>query len=183
MGNVLYVTNFPPEATADDLFDLFDEHGAVTSVEIDVEERIDVLYAIAEMSSEKHATKAHRNLNGYAMDEVHRLAVSYPELEPRDLTTKQRKALEEIAIALDETDDVPLRQIETMARLCGLFFVEALVDEALDIDAGEGLLTSDAERRRTKGGVFFYLARYRMSPTVRRVIFNRKGRLPADLED
>lgn len=183
MGNILYVTNFPPETTADDLFDLFDEYGAVETVEIDVEERIDTPYAIVEMNSEKHATKAHRSLNGYALDEAHRLAVSYPDLELRDLTSKQRKALDQIAEELGETDEVPLRQIETMARLCGLPFVEALVDEALIIDEGDGLMTSDGERRRTTGGVFFYLARYRMSPTVRRVIFNRKGKLPAELAD
>lgn len=183
MGNVLYVTNFPPDATADDLFDLFDQHGAVERVDVDIEERIDVAYAIIEMKSEKHATKAHRNLNGYAMVDDYRLSVSYPDLEPRDLTSKQRRALDEVVAALEETDDVPLRQIDAMARLCGTFFVEALVEEALAIDQGDGLLTSDGERRRTKGGVFFYLARYRMSPAVRRVVFNRKGKMPSESEE
>jgi hypothetical protein len=181
MGNVLYVTNFPPETTADELAELFSQAGDVEGVEIGVEEKTGMMYAIITMGAEKHATKANRQFNGHAMGD-YRLAVSYPEVDPRDLTSKQRKAMDAVTETLEETDDVPLRQIESMARLCGTFFVEALVEEALEIDAGEGLMTSDGERRRTKGGVFFYLARYRMSPEVRRVIFNRKGKMPPEAE-
>ena len=53
----------------------------------------------------------------------------------------------------------------------------AVVAEALEVEAQEGIMTSDESRRRTKGGVFFYLARYRMSPDVRRLVYNRKGKL------
>lgn len=179
MGNVLYIANFPPDMTAEELAELVSEYGEVDAVDVTLEEKTGLPFAIAELSAEKHASKANRSLNGYAIGEF-RLAVSYPDVDPRDLTAKQRKAMDAVIETLEETDDVPLRQIEAMARLCGTFFVEALVDEALDIEASEGLLTTDGERRRTKGGVFFYLARYRMSPDVRRVIFNRKGKMPPE---
>ena len=176
MINVLYITNFPPEMSEDQLRELLAEFGEVTALEMDVEERTAMPFAVVEMASEKVATKAHRSLNGYRLGE-HSLSVSYPEPDPRELTAKQRKAIEDIVATLEETDEVPLRQIEAMVRLCGLPFVEALVSEALEVDASEGIMTSDASRRRTKGGVFFYLARYRMSPDVRRLVYNRKGKL------
>ncbi len=181
MSNVLYVTNFPPEITDEELSGLFAQHGEIVSMAVSVEEKTGMVFAIIEMAAEKHATKANRELNGYAIGD-YRLAVSYPEVDPRELTAKQRKAIDTVLETLGETDTVPLRQIEAMARLCGTFFVEALVQEALEIEASEGLMTSDGERRRTKGGIFFYLARYRMSPDVRKVIFNRKGKMPAVTE-
>jgi RNA recognition motif-containing protein len=176
MSSVLYITNFPVEITEDQLRSLLEEFGEVTSLHIAVEERTRMYYALVEMASEKVATKAHRSLNGYKLDD-HYLSVSYPDVDPRELTAKQRKAIEDILAQLEETDDVPLRQIDAMARLCGLPFVEALVNEALEVEAGEGIMTSDGTRRRSKGGVFFYLARYRMSPDVRKIVFNRKGKL------
>jgi hypothetical protein len=179
MPNVLYITNFPPETTGDQLRELLAEFGEVTALEMDVEERTAMLFALVEMASEKVATKAHRSLNGYRLGE-HSLSASYPEPDPRELTAKQRKAIEDIVATLEETDEIPLRQIDAMARLCGLPFVEALMNEALQVEAQEGIMTSDASRRRTKGGVFFYLARYRMSPEVRRLVYNRKGKLEED---
>jgi RNA recognition motif-containing protein len=179
MSSMLYITNFPTETTGDELRTLFAEYGEVTTLEMDVEERTAMPFALAEMASEKVATKAHRSLNGYQLGEQS-LSVSYFEPDPRELTAKQRKAIEEIVATLEETDEIPLRQIDAMARLCGLPFIEALVSEALEIDAQEGIMTSDSSRRRTKGGVFFYLARYRMSPAVRRLVYNRKGKLDED---
>jgi hypothetical protein len=176
MTNVLYITNYPPEASEDQLRELLAEFGEVTALEMDVEERTAMPFAMVEMASEKVATKAHRSLNGYRLGK-YSLSVSYPEPDPHELTAKQRKAIEDIVAALEETDEVPLRQIDAMVRLCGLPFVEALVSEALEVDADQGIMTSDASRRRTKGGVFFYLARYRMSPEVRRLVYNRKGKL------
>jgi RNA recognition motif-containing protein len=174
--NTLYVTNYPPETTEDQLGELFAEIGEVTSLQLDIEERTQTSYALVEMASEKVATKAHRSLNGYQWGD-YSLSVSYPDVDPRELTAKQRKAIEDILAALEETEVVPRRQLEAMARLCGLPFVEALVHEALEIDAGPGIMTSDGSRPRSKGGVFFYLARYRMSPAVRRIVYNRKGKI------
>jgi RNA recognition motif-containing protein len=176
MSSTLYITNFPPETSEDQLRDLFAEFGEITSVHLDTEEKTQTAYALVEIAAEKVATKAHRSLNGYKLGE-YSLSVSYPDVEPRELTAKQRKAVEDILAMLEETDEVPHRQIDAIARLCGLPFIEALVQESLEIEAGPGIMTTDGARRRTKGGVFFYLARYRMAPEVRRIIYNRKGKI------
>ncbi len=52
-------------------------------------------FGLVEMAAEKVATKAHRSLNGYRLGEQS-LSVSYPEPDPRELTAKQRKAIEDI---------------------------------------------------------------------------------------
>jgi hypothetical protein len=70
-----------------------------------------------------------------------------------------------------------------MIQLCGASFAQALVKEAQEIEAGDGLMTADGERRRTLGGVFFYLARFRLAPPVRRIIYTRKGKMPRPPEE
>ncbi|RPI98835.1 MAG: RNA-binding protein, partial [Chloroflexi bacterium] len=126
MAHILYLTNFPPDATEEDLRALLAESGDTASLQMDTEERTGMPYALVEMVSEKVATKVHRSLNGYRLGD-HYLAVSYPDVDPKELTAKQRKAVEDIVAQLEETDEVPLRQIDAMARLCGMPFIEALV--------------------------------------------------------
>jgi hypothetical protein len=179
MGNELYVANLSPDTTREQLSELFSQHGEVMAVDLGVEDKTGQTFAIVTMGSEKVATRANRELNGQLLNGLP-LAVSYPEVDPKELTAKQRKAIDEILAALEEKDDVPIRQLEAITRLCGMSFVEALLEEALAVDAAEGLMTTDGTRRRTKGGVFFYLARYRMSPAVRRIVYNRKGKIPEE---
>jgi hypothetical protein len=178
MGDDLYVTNLDPNVTEGQLRDLFGQYGEVVAVDMTAEEKTGEHYAIVQMASEKVATKAYNGLNGYRWGDRY-LTVSYPEVDlSRELTAKQRRSVEEIVAALEETDEVPLRQIEAIVRLCGVSFAQAVLKEALEIDASGGLMTSDGSHRRTKGGVFFYIARYRMSPPVRRIVYNRKGKMP-----
>jgi hypothetical protein len=178
MGDDLYVTNLDPNVTEGQLRDLFGQYGEVVAVDMTAEEKTGEHYAIVQMASEKVATKAYNGLNGYRWGDRY-LTVSYPEVDlSRELTAKQRRSVEEIAATLEETDEVPLRQIEAIVRLCGVSFAQAVLNEALEIDTSGGLMTSDGSHRRTKGGVFFYLARYRMSPPVRRIVYNRKGKMP-----
>ncbi len=182
MGRELYIANFPPETTEQDLRDVLATYGELTALDVGTDDKTGQRYAVAQLASEKIATKAYHGLNGSVLGERH-LSVSYPDVDlSRELTAKQRKAIEEIVAALGETDETPLRQIETMVRLCGLGFVQALVEEAVAMDAQEGMMVSDDTRRRTLGGVFFYLARFRMSVDMRRIIYNRKGKLPASEE-
>ncbi len=183
MGKVLYVANFPSEADEETLRALFAEHGEVVSFALEHDERAQRPYALVEMKSEKQTTRAMNKLNGYELN-GHRLAVSpaYPELS-KDITARQRKIAAQIIDTLEEEDKIPVRQIEAIVRFCGGQFAQAILEEALAIDAGERLPTSDGSRRRTKGGVFFYLARYRMSPAVRKIVSKRKGKVPGEKYD
>lgn len=179
MSDTLFVTNYAPETTEADLRALFGDHGEVVDMSFGISDRTDQPYAVLQLASQKVATRALNALNGYAMGD-YSLAVSYADVDvSRDLTSKQRRVMDEILETLGETEKVPVRQIEAMVRLCGLSFVEAIAREAQAIDAGEGLVTSEGTRR-TVGGVFFYLARHRMSPAVRRVVYNRKGKMPVE---
>lgn len=182
MGSELYIANFDQSTSEEQLRELFAQFGEVTTVTLALDEKIGQPYAVIEMPSEKIATKAYHGLNGALLGDYH-LAVSYPEVVlSRELTAKNRKVVEEIIAALGEADEVPLRQIEAIVRLCGAGFAQAILAEAVEVDAAEGLMTADGAHRRTKGGIFFYLARYRMSGPVRRIVYNRKGKMPQDTE-
>ncbi len=177
MAVALFVANLVETITADDLRALFAAHGEVTGVEIAMEPHVQQPVAVVEMATEKQATRALNALNGTDLAGK-RLYVSYyhPDFD-RDMTPRQRKTVQEIVALLGETEAKPLRQIEAIVYLCGGRFAEALAEEALAIDAQEGMFTADGTRR-TKGGIFFYLARFHMSPEARRIVYNRRGKLP-----
>jgi len=177
----LYVANIPSETDDATLQEIFSQYGEVEGIELGVNERFDAPYAIVTMNSEKAATKSLHNLNGYQLDD-HYLSISYPDIDQdaveRGLSKKQRKTAEEVVKTLGEKYRKPVRRIHTMILLCGHSFVLHLVEEAKEIDAGEGMMTQDGSRRRSLGGVFFTLSNQRMSPPVYQIIHPRGGKLP-----
>jgi len=76
----------------------------------------------------------------------------------------------EIADRFNETNLALIRKV--VAEL-GPEGTLALVAEAVAIEAAGGMLTNDQSRRRTPGGVFFHLARGRMTPEARWRLFPR----------
>jgi len=78
--------------------------------------------------------------------------------------------------ALGETTVKPIEQIGQLIEKCGLDFVEKIMAETEATEAAGGLLTHDRKRRRSKGGVFFYLAKGRMDATLRGEIFPNFGK-------
>lgn len=82
----------------------------------------------------------------------------------------------QVADALDETSAQPIKQIGQLIEKCGWSFVEAILRETETTEAAGGLLTQDRKRRRSKGGVFFYLAKGRMAPKLRSQIFPNFGK-------
>ena len=92
-------------------------------------------------------------------------------LSPRDQAEALMKAgVAQIAATLNEHDWLSVNQIWRIVDVLGLATTEAIVAEALHIEADGGLLTVDGTRRRTLGGVFFFLVRTRVSPEQRRWI-------------
>ncbi len=183
MKNKLYVTNLADSAEQEALWTLFSQHGDVLGIEQGIDQRTQRRFAIVEFAAEKQATKANNSLNGHLL-EGRRLAISTPELDlNREMTSKQRKAAEAIAEALGEKDEVPVREIHAIVQLCGTAFAAAIVEEAKQVFAEEGIPTSDGKRKRTLGGVFFYLARYRMAQPAYKIVFNRKGKMPLPAEE
>jgi RNA recognition motif-containing protein len=177
MQNKLFAVNFPADVAENQLRELFGQYGPVQSIELGVIEKTGERGAVVEMGSEKVATKANHGLNGLKLGDQY-LVVSYLDADTgRELTPKQRKIIEEIAAALGETEEVPRRQIEAVVTLCGTSFAQTILAETLEIAAAGSLAVSDGSRPRTPGGIFFYLVRFRVSPEVRRWIYNRKGKL------
>lgn len=94
--------------------------------------------------------------------------------EPRDSTEntekspKEKKAINDeemqqfvstIASWLDETEQTPIWYIRKIVRKAGPEQTMALLKEVLEIEQQGGMLVEDQSRRRTIGGVFFYLAK------------------------
>lgn len=78
------------------------------------------------------------------------------------------KVAKEIAAKLGETASSPIRQISVLVRHYGPEYARALLHETLRVEKQGGLLVSDGQRRRTPGGVYFYLAKSRMTDDERR---------------
>ncbi len=77
--------------------------------------------------------------------------------EINDLTTT-------IAAQLGETEQGPVMQIRRAVRTLGPERTLQFVQRTLDVEAQGGLMLPDGSRRRTPGGVFFYLVRGHISP-------------------
>jgi hypothetical protein len=88
-------------------------------------------------------------------------------VSPEDIQAATR----ELAEKLQETDEKPLRQIAMIFEHCGAEFAQAVYEETLQIEANGGMMLPDQSRRRTVGGVYFYLARGRMEPEMVKLIF------------
>jgi RNA recognition motif-containing protein len=181
--DTLYVTNFPKAVGETQLRELFTPFGEVASVQLGKDEKSEQPYALVRMAAERTATIANNSLNGQKVGEYY-LAISYPNFDPaKDLLPKQRKALEAIVVELGETEKVPLRELEMIACQCGISFLQGVLSDTFDVEANGGLFYGDPPMRRSKGGVFFYLARFRMSPEIRHVVFSRKGKPPKPADE
>ena len=174
----LYIANLAPSIDETFLHQLFSEYGEVVSTAFDIHRLSKERYALVKMAVEKNATQAYHALNGHKIDR-HYLTISYPDVDPtRSLLPKQRKIADEVAATLGETEEKPLRMIRAIVLLCGTSFAQVIAREAAEVEAQGGIPTSDGTRPRTLGGIFFYLARHRMPDDARKIVYNRKGRLP-----
>ena len=68
-----------------------------------------------------------------------------------------------IAKALGEVDEQPMTQITGVVKALGEEASLSLLEETKRIEAGGGMMLPDNSRKRTPGGVFFFLARQKLS--------------------
>ncbi len=68
-------------------------------------------------------------------------------------------AVTTIARALGETEPEPLQRLQAVVTILGPDQALALCEKALAVEQQGGMLTQDGTRRRTAGGIFFYLVR------------------------
>jgi hypothetical protein len=76
-----------------------------------------------------------------------------------------------IAKALGESDEIPLTQIRGVVRVLGEEVSLKLLDETKQIEEKGGMMLPDNSRKRTAGGVFFFLARQKLSHDDKLEIF------------
>jgi hypothetical protein len=69
----------------------------------------------------------------------------------------------QIAAQLGETTSGPRATIWCTVRTIGPERAEAFVAQALEVEANGGMLIPDGSRKRTLGGIFFYLVRTHIS--------------------
>jgi phosphorylated adapter RNA export protein len=87
-----------------------------------------------------------------------------------------------IAEKLSEAENSSIRKIKRLIRIMGDNFVNSVLEESLKLETQGGLMTLDGSRRRTLGGVFFYLAKGKLDKETRQKIFpyNKKKGQKAD---
>ena len=78
-------------------------------------------------------------------------------------TPPDKEAVTAIAAQLQETEPGVLIQISRILERMGSEFVQTALADTRRVEAEGGMLTEDKQRRRTSGGVFFYLVRGRVS--------------------
>lgn len=76
-----------------------------------------------------------------------------------------------IAKALGESDELPVTQITGVVRVLGEEQSLKLLEETKQIEDKGGMMLPDGSRKRTPGGVFFFLARQKLSHEDKLVIF------------
>jgi hypothetical protein len=81
------------------------------------------------------------------------------------------ETVQHIAQQLNETNEKPIAQIAQILELIGEEETLSYLQKTQEIEAGDGMKTEKGDRRRTPGGVFFYLVRGGMTWSQRRAVF------------
>jgi hypothetical protein len=84
----------------------------------------------------------------------------------------------DIARQLNEPDPLAIEQIERIVQHLGADAALAFLQEALEVEAQGGMLLPDGSRRRTPGGVFFYLIKGRIPRKTRGLIWPHLRKQP-----
>lgn len=91
--------------------------------------------------------------------------------EKREQYRRNRDIAREIADTLGETEKKPRRQIMKIIERMGVDFAQDLLKQTQEIEANGGMMIATGERRRTPGGVFFFLARSQMPEDIKMEVF------------
>lgn len=80
-------------------------------------------------------------------------------------------AVRQMAQALHEENPRALQSMQRIVDIVGLEFTQQKYEESLKIEADGGMMTQDGSRRRTPGGVFFYLVKGSLDDEMREKVF------------
>lgn len=173
MSITLYVSNFPRDLAEEELFALFVTVGSVESLKkISLAPESTMPEAVlVEVADEDTAHRMQKELNGQQVGNL-RLAVTRVGKPPKLIPSPELEEFTQATVQkLDENEKYAARQVREIVYYCGREFTQVILEETEEIQASGGMLTVDGQRQRTIGGVFFYLARGRMAPSIRKVVF------------
>lgn len=94
-------------------------------------------------------------------------------VDARATVAERHNETQRIATALGETEQEPITLIGRVVRDVSLDFANEVLRATDEVEAQGGMLVKDGSRRRTKGGVFFQLARARMNRWQQFCVFAR----------
>lgn len=80
-------------------------------------------------------------------------------MEDKEQVADSGAIVAQIATELGETEEKPVREIEQIVTHCGPEESLAWLAQTRSVEDAGGLLTKDRSRRRTRGGVYFFLVR------------------------
>jgi hypothetical protein len=107
---------------------------------------------------------------------VVRLQVKQELSQNMSMERDEIKALAlQTAKILGEENEGPIHQLELILEHVGKDFLAEILAETQKIEENGGMMTDDGKRRRTMGGVFFYLAKGKIDARVRQLIFPSFG--------
>lgn len=81
------------------------------------------------------------------------------EVKQRQEAKALRQRTVDIIETLEETNARAILQIERIVERLGIEFAEAKLKEADEVESQGGLMIPQENRRRTRGGVFFFLVK------------------------
>ena len=94
--------------------------------------------------------------------------------EQRVLHEQRSQDADQIAQQLGENETEPRKTIYKIVKKLGRDEAQRFVQKALEIDSAGGMMLPDLSRRRTIGGIFFYLVKTEAPPEMTRHIFPRR---------
>jgi hypothetical protein len=92
------------------------------------------------------------------------------------LSEETQALAQEIAEKLGETEQKPLEQIQLIIDLVGADFAKQKLDKALEIEQQGGLMVHRGARKRTLGGIYFYIIKGELEEDVRDKVFPNFGK-------
>ncbi len=96
--------------------------------------------------------------------------------------TQNSFSVEQLIAELDESTDRAVAQLHAIFYVLGEDVGRAVLEETRAVEAAGGMRAPSGDRR-TKGGVFFYLVRRRLTGRLRHRIFDPSLRTIAELSD
>lgn len=90
------------------------------------------------------------------------------EVKKRQEQKAIRRKIDGLIESLGETDARALLQIQRIIERIGLDFALEKLEQTEQTEAQGGLMLSDGSRRRTKGGVFFFLVKQQLKQEGRK---------------